>query len=100
MDYSLTGSFVHGISQARILQWVDISFSRDLPEPGIKSTSPTLGGRFFTTKLPGKPMLVLYHLDYYSFALSSKIQKSEPSNSVLFLDCSGYPGSFIFLYER
>ena len=28
MDYSLPGSFVHGISQARILEWVAISFSR------------------------------------------------------------------------
>ena len=100
MDYSLTGSFVHGISHTRILQWVDISFSRDLPDPGIKSTYPTLGGRFFTTKLPRKPMLVPYLLDYYSFALSSEIEKSEPSNSVLVLDCSGYPGSFIFPYER
>ena len=27
MDYSLPGSSVHGISQARILQWVAISFS-------------------------------------------------------------------------
>ena len=28
MDCSLPGSCVHGISQARILEWVDISFSR------------------------------------------------------------------------
>ena len=28
MDYSLPGSSVHGISQARILEWVAISFSR------------------------------------------------------------------------
>ena len=27
MDYSPPGSSVHGISQARILEWVDISFS-------------------------------------------------------------------------
>ena len=30
------GSSVHGISQARILEWVVISSSRDLPDPGIK----------------------------------------------------------------
>ena len=30
MDYSLTGSSVHGISQARILEWVAISFSRGI----------------------------------------------------------------------
>ena len=28
IDYSLPGSSVHGISQARILEWVAISFSR------------------------------------------------------------------------
>ena len=28
MDYSLPGSFVHGIFQARVLEWIAISFSR------------------------------------------------------------------------
>ena len=32
---SLPGSSVHGIIQVRILEWVAISFSRDLPDPGI-----------------------------------------------------------------
>ena len=36
----LPGSSVHRISQARILEWVAISFSRDLPDPGIQSASP------------------------------------------------------------
>ena len=36
MDYSLPGSSLHGIFQARILEWVAISFSRDVPNPGIK----------------------------------------------------------------
>ena len=41
MDCSLPGSSIHGIFQARILEWVAISFSRgssppgDLPHPGI-----------------------------------------------------------------
>ena len=30
MDYSLQGSSVQGISQARILEWVAISFSQDI----------------------------------------------------------------------
>ena len=33
MDYSLPGSSVHGISQARILEWVVISFSRVSSQP-------------------------------------------------------------------
>ena len=45
-------SSVHRILQARILEWVAMSFSRDLPDPGIKPMSlmsPALAGRFFTT---------------------------------------------------
>ena len=55
MDCSSAGSSVHGISQVRILKWVAISFSRDLPGPGIESRSPALAGRFFITEPPGKP---------------------------------------------
>ena len=33
---------VLGILQARILEWVTIPFSRDLPNPGIEPRSPTL----------------------------------------------------------
>ena len=33
------GCSVHGIFQPRILDWVAISFSRDLPDPGIKPES-------------------------------------------------------------
>ena len=36
------GSSVHGVLQARILAWVAILFSRDLPNPGIKPRSPAL----------------------------------------------------------
>jgi len=33
MDYSPSGSSVHGISQARILEWVAISFSKGSSQP-------------------------------------------------------------------
>ena len=46
MDCSLPGSSIHGIFQARILEWVAISFSRDLPNPGIKPGSLALGRHF------------------------------------------------------
>jgi len=48
VDCSPPGSSVHGILQARILEWVAISFSRDLPYQGIKPASPALVGGFFT----------------------------------------------------
>ena len=49
MDYSLPGYSVHGILQARILEWVAISSLEDLPDPGIESTSSVLADRFFTS---------------------------------------------------
>ena len=36
------GSSVHGILQARILEWIAIPFSRDLPDPGIELGPPAL----------------------------------------------------------
>ena len=45
------GSSIHGILQARILEWFAISFSRDLPNPGIKPRFPTLQA----DSLPSKP---------------------------------------------
>ena len=35
MDYSPPASSVHGILQARILEWVALPFSRNLPNPGL-----------------------------------------------------------------
>ena len=60
MDYSLPGSSVHGILQAKILEWVASLPPGDLPNPGIELTSPAssaLAGRFFTTAPPKKPYL-------------------------------------------
>ena len=54
MNCSPPGFSVHGISQARILELVAISFSkggclpspREVPDPGIKLTFPALAGGF------------------------------------------------------
>ena len=42
MDCSLPGFFVHGILQARILEWVTVPSPGDLSNPGIEPKSPTL----------------------------------------------------------
>ena len=52
MDCSPPGSSVHGISQARILEWVAI-YSKFLPNPWIKPASAALVGSVFTTEPPG-----------------------------------------------
>ena len=49
-DCVLPGFSVHGILQARILEWAAIY----PPNPGIAPVSPTLTGRFFSIKPPGK----------------------------------------------
>ena len=51
MDDTPLGSSVHGILQARILEWAAISYSRALPDPEMEPASlesPALTGGFFT----------------------------------------------------
>ena len=50
MDYT-----VHGILQARILQWVAFPFSRDLPNPGIEPRSPAWQADSLPAEPQGKP---------------------------------------------
>ena len=57
IDHNPPGSSIHGIFQARTLEWVAISYSMDPPDPGVKTTSPALAGGFFTTEPPGKPQM-------------------------------------------
>ena len=50
MDCRPPGSSFHGIFQARILEWVAMPSSKDLPHPGIElasSVPPALAGRLF-----------------------------------------------------
>ena len=67
VDCSLPGSSVHGILQARILEWVAISFSRDLPDPGIKLGSPALQADALLSEPLGKPKQMVYipTIEYY-----------------------------------
>ena len=60
LDYSPPDFSVHGIFQARILEWVAISYSRGFSNPVIKPASLVslaLAGRAFTTVPPGKPSI-------------------------------------------
>ena len=41
IDFSLPGSSVHGILQAKILEWVAMPSFRGSSQPGIKARSPT-----------------------------------------------------------
>ena len=50
MDCSLPGSSVHGILQARIVEWVAISCSRGFSWPRDRTRVSCIAGRFFTTE--------------------------------------------------
>ena len=78
MDYT-----VHGILQARILEWVAFPFSRDLPNPGIKPRSPALKA----DSLPAEPQRSLRILQCLAYPFSSRSEgqggvKSEDSKHV------------------
>ena len=65
VDCGPPDSSLRGIPQARILQWVAVSFPRVLPDPWAEPTSPVspaLAGGYFTTEPPVK----LYYYQYPS----------------------------------
>ena len=55
MDCSRLGSSVHGISQARTLEWVTLSFSRGSFQPKDQICIFCMAGGFFIAEPPGKP---------------------------------------------
>ena len=57
---------VHGILQARILEWVAFPFPGDLPNPGIEPGSPILQADSLQSEPPGKPI----SLNVFIYALS------------------------------
>ena len=59
MDSSLPGSCVHGILQARILEWVAIPFSRRPSNPGIMPWSPALQADSLLSEPAAKPHNVI-----------------------------------------
>ena len=54
MDCSLSGSSVHGIFQARVLEWIAISFSRGSSQPRNLTQSPALQADALPSEPPGK----------------------------------------------
>ena len=58
LDCSPPGSSVHGIFQARILEWVAIFLSRGSSWPRDQTQVFHIAGRFFTTEPPGNPDIV------------------------------------------
>ena len=90
----LPGSSVHGILQARILEWVAFPSSGDLPNPGIEPSSPALQADSLPSEPPEKPK----NTGVGSLSLLHRIFLTQESNQGL-LHCRwvlyqlSYPGS-------
>ena len=59
MDRGPPGSSVHGIFQARILEWAAFSLPGYLPNPGFEPTSPALQENSLPLSHQGSPMVII-----------------------------------------
>ena len=59
-SYICTSSFILGILQARILEWVAMPFSRGSSQPGDQTCLSTLAGGLFTTNTTWKALICLH----------------------------------------
>ena len=82
-SYSPPGSSVHGVLQARILEWVAIPSSPgDLPDPGIKPRSPARQADSLQSEQPVKPHAAAKSLQSCP-TLCDPIDGSLPVSSIL-----------------
>ena len=87
-DCSLPASSIHGIFQARILEWVAIRFFRGSSQPRDRTQVSCITGRFFLlSKPPGKT----YKYTYRSTYCITVVVKSLQGNAAL-----EYPGSLFW----
>ena len=89
IECSQLGSSAHGISQASMLKWVAISYSRGLPDPGIELESSTLTGKFFTTESPGKPPTLIKGLLHLKLEKAMAIHSSNPAWEIPWMEEPG-----------
>ena len=77
MDYSPPGISVHGISEARMLEWVAISFSRGSFWPRDWPRPPSLQADSLHWETPGKPIFLQVSPLGDSFNLAPSFWKAE-----------------------
>ena len=70
MGYSLPGSSIHGIFQARILEWVAISFSRRSSQPWDRTWVSCIVGRHFTVWATKEALSLLLNISYVHLPLN------------------------------
>ena len=67
------GFSVHGISQARILEWVAISSFRESSQPRDQTQVSCIAGRFFLTSATWEALLILYTAKNNASIIKTKI---------------------------
>ena len=91
VDYSPPGSSIHGILQARIPEWIAISFSRGYSPPSDHTCVSfvfCMAGRFFTTEPPRKPTIATSSYSHQNSMVWEKLpdrsmeQNWEPRNKL------------------
>ena len=75
MDCSSLASCSHAISQARILQWAAISFSKG---PSLPRDGTHIAGEFFTADPPGKSAIAWLQFSSVQFSCSVVSDSSRP----------------------
>ena len=88
VDYSPPGSSVHGILQARILEWVAMSSSRGsswLRDQTCVSCGFCIAGRFFTSEPQGKPWL--HVRKYFGYVGLNNILISSVNSKIFNITC-------------
>ena len=77
IDYSPPDSSVHRVLQAGMLEWVAISYSGDLPNPGVEPASLCLlHGQ--AGSVPGRPSYWYPGWQVCKFQLQAQIYNTEP----------------------
>ena len=69
MDCSPSGSSVHGILQARVLEWVAISFSRGSSWPRDWTPVFCIAGRCFTFCVSREALMIVFNQDLRMYQL-------------------------------
>ena len=83
MHCSPPGSSVHGISQARILEWVAISFSRGSSKPRDGTQVSCLTGRLFTTETLVKNPTAMWETWVWSLGWEDPLEKGMATYSCI-----------------
>ena len=93
-DWSLPGSSVHVIFQARILEWVVISFSRgsSLLRDWTCVSCISYIGKWILTEPPGKPIILCSNCLFTCLSLSRlhAFSRQEAYTSCILVVCAGY----------